>query len=140
MYRMKFFGFFLILIGLIACNNQSNESLDNNLSVTSPYELGEKIYASNCIACHQKDGVGVEGAFPPLAGSDYLLADKKRAIGIAANGMSGEIRVNGVSYNSVMTDQGLSNEEVRDVVNYILNSWGNNGGEVTLDDVVSALK
>ena len=132
---MKIFSFLLLSSFIYACGSPSNDSSDE----TSPYSAGEEVYENNCIACHQKNGEGVVEAFPPLAGSDYLLADKNRAIGIAANGMSGEITVNGVHYNSVMASQGLTHEEVRDVLNYILNSWGNDGGEVTLEEVEAVL-
>lgn len=123
---------------LIACGSSETEegwATDDMLVESSEYAAGEKVYMASCVACHQDSGEGLEGAFPPLAGSDYLLADKDRAIDIAANGMDGEIVVNDVTYNSIMAPQGLSNEEVKDVVNYILNAWGNDGGEVTLDDV-----
>ncbi|MBK6525973.1 MAG: hypothetical protein IPG07_10755 [Crocinitomicaceae bacterium] len=76
-----------------------------------------------------------KGAFPPLAKSDYLLADKNRAIKQIINGSSGEMVVNGETYNSIMPPQPVNDEEIRDVMNYILNSWGNNGGEVTLEEV-----
>jgi len=108
--------------------------------IPGKYDAGLKVYDKSCVLCHQESGVGVEGAFPPLAQSDYLLEDKSRAIQIAANGMDGEIVVNGITYNSIMSPQGLSDEEVKDVVNYILNAWGNNGGEVTNEDVKKALK
>jgi nitrite reductase (NO-forming) len=85
--------------------------------------------------CHQEDGKGLSGAFPPLANSDYLLEDKQRVIEGVVNGVKGEIKVNGELYDGIMPPQGLSPEETRDVVNYVLNSWGNKGGEVTLEDV-----
>lgn len=111
----------------------------NIATVDVDLTAGEAIYTSKCIACHQADGNGLPGAFPPLASSDYLLSgDNARIILQAINGSSGEIVVNGVSYNGVMPPQGLTNKEARDVVNYILNSWGNAGGTVTLDDVEAA--
>lgn len=125
---------------LISCGGEdSGWATEDMLVEPSPYAAGEKVYISNCASCHQKTGNGLEGAFPPLAQSDYLLADKERAIQIAANGMDGPIVVNGVEYIALMSPQGLTNEEVKDVVNYILNSWGNDGGEVTLSEVESAL-
>jgi mono/diheme cytochrome c family protein len=105
---------------------------------TANYTAGEEIYTTTCLACHQATGEGIAGAFPPLAGSDYLLEDRTRAIEQVLNGSSGEIVVNGETYNGVMPAQILSNEQVRDVVNYILNSWGNEGGEVTIEEVTRA--
>ncbi|NOQ73400.1 MAG: c-type cytochrome [Crocinitomix sp.] len=133
---MKYIAVFIFSLFLIACGGETEGwATDDMLVQPSEFASGEKVYMSTCVACHQKDGVGLEGAFPPLANSDYLLADKNRAIEIAANGMEGEIIVNGDVYNTVMAPQGLTNKEVLDVVNYVLNSWGNDGGKVTLADV-----
>ncbi|HYG40470.1 MAG TPA: cytochrome c [Cytophagales bacterium] len=96
---------------------------------------GKTVFSTYCIACHQENGLGMEGVFPPLAKSDYLLADTKRAIKVVMHGMSGEITVNGKKYNSQMPDFGLNDEQIKDVVNYIQNSWGNKGKAVTLADV-----
>ena len=99
------------------------------------YSEGLAVYERTCVACHQAGGEGVDGAFPPLAKSDYLLTDKNRAINQIINGSSGEMTVNGKVYNTIMPPQELNDEEIKDVMNYILNAWGNTGGEVTLDDV-----
>ena len=92
---------------------------------------GKQIYSQTCFACHQGEGQGIAGAFPPLAKSDYLNADVDRAIGIVLHGKTGEITVNGEKYNSVMTAQTLTDEEVANVMTYVYNSWGNNKTEVT---------
>jgi len=99
-------------------------------------ELGKQIYSQTCFACHQGEGQGIAGAFPPLAKSDYLNADVDRAIGILLHGKTGEITVNGDVYNSVMTAQTLTDEEAANVLTYIYNSWDNNGTEVTPTDVM----
>lgn len=101
----------------------------------NPYAEGEKIYLAKCIVCHQANGEGIPGAFPPLKNSDYLFADKVRAVAQALNGSNHEIVVNGVKYNAPMPQQVGTKEEAVAVVNYILNSWGNNGGTVTLEEV-----
>ncbi len=98
-------------------------------------ERGKLVYSTLCIACHQADGKGLPGAFPPLAGSDYLLNNIDKAIHAVKYGLQGEITVNGVKYNSVMAAQGLSDEEVSDVMNYVLNSWGNKGDYVSVAKV-----
>ena len=96
---------------------------------------GKQIYTNTCFACHQANGEGIPNAFPPLANSDYLNADVNRAIDIVLNGKSGEITVNGEKYNSIMTKQTLTNEEVADVLTYVYNSWGNNKTNVTVNQV-----
>ncbi|AEM71702.1 nitrite reductase, copper-containing [Allomuricauda ruestringensis DSM 13258] len=98
-------------------------------------KFGKQVYMQTCFACHQAEGQGIPNAFPPLAKSDYLNADINRAIDIVLNGKTGEITVNGQKYNSVMTRQMLSSEEVANVLTYVYNSWGNNNTVVTADMV-----
>jgi mono/diheme cytochrome c family protein len=87
-------------------------------------ERGEEIYTTLCIACHMADGTGVAGVFPPLTQSDYL-SDAEASIRAVKYGLQGEVTVNGETYNNIMTPLGLDDQEVADVMNYILNSWGN---------------
>lgn len=102
-----------------------------NLTKDQRIQLGKNVYGSTCFACHQQTGQGVPGAFPPLAGSDYLNADPNRAISIVIHGKTGEIIVNGKKYNSVMTAQALNDRDIANVLTYAYNNWGNNGTEVT---------
>lgn len=97
---------------------------------------GKQIYTKTCFACHQANGEGIPNAFPPLAKSDYLNADVKRAIDIVLHGKTGEITVNGQKYNSVMTKQALNDQEVADVLTYVYNSWGNNKTNVSVNTVL----
>ncbi len=98
-------------------------------------EMGRRVYANSCAACHQPEGEGIPGVFPPLAASDYLNADTRRAIDIVLNGLSGPITVNGVEYNSVMPAVGLSNEDVANVLTYVYSRWGNSGAVIAPEDV-----
>lgn len=98
---------------------------------------GQTVYARNCQTCHQANGVGIPNAFPPLAKSDYLNADVNRAIKVVLNGLEGQIRVNGEIFNSTMPKLNLSDEEVANVLTFVYNSWGNNGTEVTPQQVAS---
>ncbi len=97
-------------------------------------KMGKTVYTQSCAACHQTDGAGIPGAFPPLAKSDYLNADKKRAIGIVKNGLSGEITVNGSKFNSVMPSLGLSDQDIANVLTYIYSSWDNSKKVVTPEE------
>ena len=93
---------------------------------------GEAVYNSTCISCHQVNGAGVPGVFPPLAKSDYLMGDAKKAIRTVLHGLEGEITVNGEPYNQQMPSQShLSDQQVADVLNYVRNNWGNQGSAVT---------
>ena len=86
---------------------------------------GEEVYATNCSSCHMPNGEGLEGAFPPVAKTDYVK-DHKRAINIILEGQEGEITVNGKKYNVPMAALShLSDQQVADVLNYIRNSWSN---------------
>jgi nitrite reductase (NO-forming) len=96
---------------------------------------GQRTFANVCAACHQPNGQGLEAAFPPLAGSDFLNADKRRAIGIVLHGFSGSVTVNGKTFNSVMPALGFSDEEIANVLTFVYNSWNNAGYEVTPAEV-----
>jgi len=101
---------------------------------------GEAIYLSNCAACHQPTGVGLPGAFPPLASSDFLKGDRKKVMGAALFGLSGPITVNGVEYNGVMPSLGhLTDEDLAAALTYVFGSWGNDGAAVSVEEV-SALR
>jgi mono/diheme cytochrome c family protein len=101
---------------------------------------GKALYTSYCSMCHQPEGQGIPGAFPPLAKSDYLMADTKRAMSIVKNGLQGEIVVNGQKYNNVMPAQALTDQQIAHVLNYVRNSWGNKGKIVTAAQVKAVAK
>jgi nitrite reductase (NO-forming) len=94
------------------------------------------LFKGTCSACHQDKGQGIDGVFPPLAQSDYLVADKTRAIRVVLNGLSGAVTVNGKAYNSVMPPMSqLNDDEVANILTFALNSWGNSAGAVTAAEV-----
>jgi nitrite reductase (NO-forming) len=100
------------------------------LSVDQQIKAGEVLFSGTCSVCHQANGQGIEGVFPPLAGSDLLAATPKRAIHIALNGLSGELTVNGKTYNSVMPPMSqLNDDEIANILTLVTHSWGNKGGE-----------
>jgi nitrite reductase (NO-forming) len=99
-------------------------------------EAGKALFQGTCSTCHQADGKGLEGVFPPLAGSDYLMADKPRSIAIVVNGLSGPVKVNGKDYASVMPPMSqLNDDEVANILTYVRSAWGNAGEAVTADEV-----
>ncbi|MDD3742385.1 MAG: copper-containing nitrite reductase [Lentimicrobiaceae bacterium] len=93
---------------------------------------GKTLYDVNCAACHLYDGKGVTAVFPPLAKSDYIDGKPDKAIGAVVNGLSGEITVNGVKYNSVMPKQALTDSEVVSVLTYIYHTF--DGKEVNITE------
>jgi nitrite reductase (NO-forming) len=98
-------------------------------------KFGKAIYTNNCLACHQGEGTGIKTAFPPLAKSDYLNANKEKSIETVVHGRAGEITVNGEKYNSVMPAQSLSDEEIANVLTYVYSQWGNSKKAVTPAEV-----
>ena len=106
------------------------------VSKAQQIKAGEARFAGTCSVCHQNNGEGLPNVFPPLAKSDFLMADKKRAIGIVLNGLNGKVTVNGATYNSVMPPMNqLSDDEIAEILTYVRNSWGNKGDAVSADEV-----
>jgi mono/diheme cytochrome c family protein len=111
--------------------DEIDDNLDKGIAVG-----GEKIFSVYCAACHQKDGKGASGRFPPLVGTDWVTGDKKRLIGILMNGLEGTIEVNGETYINAMPQHSfLSDEEMANVLTYIRQNLGNNASEVTVKEV-----
>ena len=97
---------------------------------------GEKIFKVYCATCHQRDGKGASGRFPPLAGTDWVTGDKKRLIGILLNGLEGSIVVNGETYINAMPQHSfLKDHEIANVLTYIRQNFGNKASEVTPEEV-----
>jgi len=114
----------------------------NTLYINKPLRQsmaeGKLIYDDFCVRCHLDNGKGEDGKNPPLANSDYLQ-DIDKTIQSIKFGLSGPIKVNGKIYDSVMEYQGLDDEEIADVVNYILNSWGNKHEQIITEEKVSSI-
>jgi len=98
-------------------------------------EKGKRVFSQTCFACHQMTGEGIPGVFPPLAKSDFLMADKSRAITAIIKGLSGPIKVNDKDFNGVMPPVAINDEQVAQVLTYVRNEWGNTGDIVTVDEV-----
>jgi len=111
---------------------------DPQTDMGSRMASGKAGYLANCAACHQPNGQGLPNAFPPLAKSDYLLADPKQAIQIALKGISGPITVNGKDYNLVMPGHPhLNDDMLADILTFVLNSWGNDAGSIAAAEVAA---
>ncbi len=97
---------------------------------------GEATFLGVCATCHQRDGAGMASVFPPLANSDYLMADRERSIRIVLAGLSGPVTVNGVPFNGAMpTFSNLTDHEVADVLTHVRSHYGNSGDAITDDEV-----
>jgi mono/diheme cytochrome c family protein len=97
---------------------------------------GAAVYGSTCVACHQADGRGTPGLFPPLAGSEWVTEDAALLIRIALHGLTGPISVSGTAFSGAMPPwKQLSDEELAAVLTYVRESWGNAAAAVTVEDV-----
>jgi len=129
-----------------ADSNDTSKSLPTWLA--AQIDSGKEIYMKAapggglCFTCHQPNGQGISGQFPPLAGSDWVLGEKERLIKISIHGLMGEIEVNGVKYNNVMAPPGippgsLTDKQIADVLTYIRNEWGNSASAVSPEEVAT---
>ena len=109
------------------------------LTLDMQIKAGGALFNGACSVCHQANGEGLAGVFPPLAKSDFLTGDKNRAIGVVLNGLSGPIKVNGKDFNSVMPPMSqLADDEVANILTYVGNSWGNSLGAFNAEQVAKA--
>ena len=133
-----------IFLSIIIFSNsfQISERSDNTYqkkTLEQSIEDGKWVYKDFCVRCHLPDGAGVSGVYPPLAKSNWLKEKVYESILSIKNGLEGEIVVNGEIYNNVMPKQGLSDEEIADVMNYIMNSWGNTQKEMVTKQKIKNL-
>jgi nitrite reductase (NO-forming) len=119
--------------GSAAQSIANKQTVDTTKSLSKEEQIaqGKNVFESNCLACHQANGEGIPNAFPPLAKSDFLNADHNRAINILLHGRSGPITVNGKNFDSVMPAIALNSGQIANVLTYVINSFGNNGGQIT---------
>jgi len=102
-------------------------------------QIGEKAYKSNCAACHQPNGMGVAGAFPPLAGSEWVTKGDRRLAQILLHGIAGPMVVNGITYNGVMQSwNAWDDKRIAGVITYIRQAWGNTAGPVAPEQIAAA--
>jgi mono/diheme cytochrome c family protein len=100
---------------------------------------GGKLYAANCSSCHQPNGQGVQGTFPPLAGNTTVTGDPSVVIHIVKYGLNGKVSVKGTDYNGMMPawGQSLSNADIASIITYVRSAWGNTAGAVTQAEVTA---
>ena len=109
---------------------------------TKQYAInGKVIYDQLCANCHQSNGTGLGRLIPPLAGSDYMKEDVGRTIRLIKYGLTGEITVNGISYNQPMPpNPQLTSMEISEIMTYIYNVWGFQEGLITVKEVENSMK
>jgi mono/diheme cytochrome c family protein len=136
-----------IIVGVVSSFVLLNETQNpyinkepNQDKLAASIAAGKEIYTDFCVQCHLPNGKGSE-VIPPLDNSDWLTQKRKESIHAVKFGQSGAIVVNGKKYKNAMSAMGLTNEEIADVMNYIMNSWSNKQTKmVTVAEVESVKK
>jgi mono/diheme cytochrome c family protein len=116
----------LFVVTLCACSKGSS-------SQSSSGATGESMYIANCASCHQPNGKGLTGTFPPLAGSPIVNGDPAKLIHLVKYGITGPLAVAGKPYNGMMPawSPTLSDDAIASVLTYVRSSWGNHAGGIT---------
>jgi mono/diheme cytochrome c family protein len=101
-----------------------------------PTDPGEQVFQTVCAACHQANAEGVPGAFPPLAGSEWVAADPETPIRIVLEGLTGPVQVKGTTFNSLMPPPpGLDDDKIAAVLTFVRSHFGNKGSAVSKEQV-----
>jgi mono/diheme cytochrome c family protein len=109
----------------------------------SPHDRGKKIFAANCQTCHQANGEGVAGQYPPLAGSEFTTGGSRRPAMIVLKGLQGPVKVKGQQYGTAVMqpwDKTLTDQKIADVLTYERSEWGNNASPVTAEQIAALRK
>ena len=131
----------ILLLALPLVSVSFSSSGQQKFDIKASVARGQEVYTAQCMSCHMEQGEGIPDIYPPLAKSDFLMANRQRSIDNVLHGVSGEIVVNGKTYNMEMTPFAhLSDEEISDVLNYVRNSWGNREKKPITTEEVKALR
>ena len=108
----------------------------------SPRERGKKVFSANCQTCHQANGQGMPGQYPPLAGSEFTIGGSRRPAMIVLKGLQGPVKVKGQQYGSAVMQpwESLGDQKVADVLTYERSEWGNNASPVTKEQIAALRK
>src|SRR5947208_6067862 len=106
----------------------------------SPAERGKKIFLANCATCHQANGLGVPGQYPPLAGSEFTTGGSRRPAMIVLKGLQGPVKVKGQQFGTAVMqpwDKTLTDQKIADVLTYERSDWGNKASPVTPEQIAA---
>jgi len=108
----------------------------------SPRDRGKKVFAANCQTCHQANGQGIPGQYPPLAGSEFTTGGSRRPAMIVMKGLQGPVKVKGQQYGSAVMQpwESLGDQKVADVLTYERSEWGNTASPVTKEQIAALRK
>ena len=151
MNRNSYLIFLVLLMGTWACTEQDpatdqrepevvESEPEKAAEVEKPvtYALGKSSYNTICAACHMPTGQGVPGLNPPLVGTEWVMGDKDRLIGIVLNGFNEEIEIDGDRYaNEMAALDYLSDEEIANILTFVRFEFGRRSNEVTIEEVAA---
>ena len=124
---------------IVELTDEQREALRLEIKVDS----GKKVFAVRCASCHQANGLGIAGQYPPLAGSKWVTSDPGLITNIILKGLKGEIIVKGETYGTSaavnMAAVPISDREIANVTTYVRQAWGNEAPEI-LESEVSAFR
>ena len=133
----------IVLIFFSSCGKGSADSRSyaEKVKFRQYFNNGRSLYLDNCSNCHQKDGTGLARLYPPIKDSDYFKKDPGRTVCIIRKGQSGEILVNGISFNQPMpANPDLSNLEIAELMTYLYGEWSEGDSLFSPDQVAEILK
>jgi cytochrome c oxidase cbb3-type subunit 2 len=115
---------------------EAKQTVGGGGAAAAPELDGASLYVANCQACHQSNGEGLPGAFPPLKGSKIVLDDNpEMMVNIIMNGYSGRESEGFGPMPAIGTTNNLTAEEISAIMNHERTSWGNNSRKVTPDEI-----
>lgn len=131
----------ILATGITNCTSRpSSADQPNDVKLDQYYVSGEQLYIAKCSNCHQKEGTGLGLVYPPIAKSDYVDNYLEDVLCLIRNGKSGELIVNGKSFNQAMpANPALSDLEIAEIATYIYNTWGRKRGLVEVSKVSKVL-
>ncbi|PWL30002.1 cytochrome c [uncultured Roseivirga sp.] len=129
-----------LFCGLLLASFSFKSAEDQSDALKKSMAAGKNTYNQVCMACHMDKGQGIPNVFPPLAKSDYLMKDVTRNIKNLIEGLQGEITVNGKKYNQVMPASGLDDTDIANVLNYVMNSFGNKAEKMVTKEQVAKVR
>jgi cytochrome c551 len=145
MITLKLFSFpiYITSVSLVLLStlcSPKGDNKKNSIKFNQYYVQGEQLYIQHCSNCHQKNGKGLGLIYPPVDTSDYMFTNFKEVICLIKNGKSGELIVNGKSYNQAMKGiTSLSDLEIAEISTYIYNTWTHSKGIVEVKEVSALL-
>ena len=143
MNRLVILGCLLMCVSLHACQCSDKPDVGPVVDASASPEqqlaqLGKPVYDTKCAQCHQPNGQGITGSFPPLTQTEWVTGDKGRLVRLLLNGMMGPLDVNGQAYNSAMPPHSILNDDqIAAVLTYVRQNFGNSAEAINANEVAS---